>query len=83
MQLDSNRFKGKIGESVVALSYMARGYEVEETGAGSDFRVRRRDPFTGRVVESKFVEVKTGSSRLSRLQMKMKRRGKYKVERPF
>ena len=67
------------------INYALRGYEVERTGEGSDFRVRRRNPFTGRVVESKLIEVKSGKSKLSNLQQKTKKRSNYKVERvePF
>lgn len=82
VKLDLNKLKGKIGEDLVAINYMARGYEVERTGKGSDFRVRKRDLFTGRVTGSKLVEVKTGGSGLSKLQRKMKKKkkGKYEVE---
>ncbi len=45
-----------------------RGWEVERTGICSDFRVRKRDPFTGREVESKLVEVKSGNDKPSDLQ---------------
>lgn len=58
------------------------GYEVERTGRGSDFRIRRRDMLTGRVVESRLVEVKTGNSKLSKLQKRTKKRkSNYKVVR--
>jgi hypothetical protein len=43
--------------------------------------LRKRDIFTGRVVKSKLVEVKTGNSQLSSLQKKTKKKGNYTVER--
>jgi hypothetical protein len=80
-QLADNKRKGRAGEDTVAMNYTLRGYEVERTGKGSDFRVRKRDLWTGRVVESKLVEVKTGKGKASKLQ----RKKKAKVERvdPF
>ncbi|MFB0504982.1 MAG: hypothetical protein ACETWE_14285 [Candidatus Bathyarchaeia archaeon] len=81
-RLAESQAKGKAGEDIVAMNYAMRGYEVERTGKGSDLRVRRRDPFTRRVTESKLVEVKTGKSRLSKLQKKTKKKkSNYKVER--
>lgn len=80
--LAENRAKGRAGEDIVRMKYALQGYEVERTAKGSDFRVRRRDLFTGRVVERKVVEVKTGKAGLSKLQKKTKKRKKrYKVER--
>lgn len=79
--LAENRAKGRAGEDIVKMKYSLQGYEVERTGKGSDFRVRKRDMFTGRVVESKVIEVKTGKGRLSKLQKKTKKKKKYKVER--
>jgi len=78
--LAESRAKGRAGEDIVGMKYALQGYEVERTGKGSDFRVRRRDLF-GRVVESKLVEVKTGKGRLSEVQKKTKKKKKYKVER--
>lgn len=79
-QIRDNYRKGKVGEDQVRMRYAIMGYEVERTGRGSDFRVRKRD-FTGRVRESRLVEVKTGRSDLSDLQRKTKKKGNYKVER--
>jgi len=84
--IDRNRRRGKIGEDMVRTRYIMRGYEVERTGRGHDFKVRKRDPFTGRVIETKYVEVKTGNAKLSKLQEETKNKKRnYKVERvkPF
>jgi hypothetical protein len=81
-RLANSQAKGKAAEDWTAVSYSIKGYEVERTGRGSDFRVRRRDPFTGRVVESKLVEVKSGNAKLSDLQKQTKKRkSNYKVDR--
>ncbi len=81
-QIKENFRKGRAGEDQIRMKYMMQGYEVERTGRGSDFRVRKRDLFTGRVTESKLVEVKTGSADLSNLQRKTKKKkSNYKVER--
>ncbi len=81
-RLDRIRRKGKAGEDQIAMRYALSGYEVERTGRGSDFRVRRRNLFTGRVVESKLIEIKTGRAKLSKLQKKTKRKHRnYKVVR--
>lgn len=80
--LEENRIKGRLAEDIVKTRYFLSGYEVERTGKGHDFRVRKRDIFTGRVIESKLVEVKSGNAELSELQHKMKKRkSNYRVER--
>ncbi len=81
--LANNRAKGALGEASVALKYVLAGYDVERTGRGHDFRVTKRDLFTGKKVDEVFIEVKTGGSRLSRKQKEEKQRygKKYRVER--
>ena len=84
-KMDEIRRKGRAGEDTVRMQYELQGYRMERTGRGHDFKATRQDILTGRK-ESKYVEVKTGNSQLSRLQSKTKSRGvKYKVERvePF
>jgi len=79
--LKENKIRGKTAEDIVRMDYGMRGYEVERTGKGHDFRVRRRDLF-GKVIESKVVEVKSGKAKLSKLQKKTKKKkSNYKVER--
>ncbi|RLJ01426.1 MAG: hypothetical protein DRP10_04100 [Candidatus Aenigmatarchaeota archaeon] len=80
--IKENQRKGKMAEDIVKMKYLLHGYEVERTGKGHDFRVRKRDLFTGKVTESKVIEVKSGRAKLSKLQQKIKKRKKnYKVER--
>ena len=77
-----NAARGTEGERQAKAKYEMSGYEVERTGHGSDYKVSRRNWFTGKK-ESKLVEVKTGNAKLSPLQKKRKRSwGKrYIVER--
>ena len=77
-----NRERGRMGEDLVAMKYAMSGYEVDRTHPkGADMTVRRRDPFTGRVISTRRVEVKTGSAKLSPLQEKIRKKKKTKVER--
>ena len=81
-RLDDIRRKGKAGEDQVVFEYTLSGHEFERTGRGSDYRVRKRDIFTGRVTSSKLIEVKTGKAKLSKLQKKTKKKhSNYKVVR--
>lgn len=77
-----NREKGRMGEDMVAMNYAMSGYEVDRTHPkGADMTVRKRNLFTGRVTSTRRIEVKTGSSRLSPLQRKVKKKKRTKVER--
>lgn len=87
-KIKKNKRKGKAAENQVRMELQLQGYQVERTGKGSDFRAKKRDLLTGEVVDEKLVEVKSGSSKLSKLQKKTrKKKGKknYKVARrdPF
>jgi len=75
--------KGRAGEEAYRLQATLQGKEVERTGHGHDFIERRKDWLTGRVISTKYVEVKTGGARLSKLQKKTKKKkkGGYKVYR--
>lgn len=81
-RIAENRRKGRAAEEEFRFRCFLEGKEVERTGRGSDFRVRKRDPFTGKVTRSELVEVKSGNAELSELQKKTKRkRSNYKVVR--
>ncbi|MGI0040580.1 MAG: hypothetical protein ACRD94_01290 [Nitrosopumilaceae archaeon] len=78
-----NQTRGKDGEEHIRRKYEFNGYEVKRTGKGHDFKAEKRDWLSGRK-ETKYVEVKTGNSKLSDLQREKKRqfgRGKYVEER--
>ncbi|MFH0714177.1 MAG: hypothetical protein V1847_00270 [Candidatus Diapherotrites archaeon] len=78
-----NRAKGQVAERTYVMRAQMSGYEVERTGRGSDFRVRKRHPLTGRVVYSGLREVKSSKSApVSKLQQKTKKKkSNYKVIR--
>lgn len=71
-----NAAKGKAGEKRVRDKYERAGYKVERTGRGHDFKVTKDN-------QTKYVEVKTGKSKLSSLQKRKKRSlgKKYVVEK--
>jgi len=74
--------KGRSAEDAYVMQARMAGYEVERTGRGHDFRVRKRDPFTGKVTCSGVREIKSGNASLSRLQQKTKKKkSNYKVIR--
>lgn len=80
--LEENRRNGKAAEDSYRMRAQLAGYEVERTGRGHDFRVRKRDLFTGKVVYSGVREVKSGNAKLSKLQRKTKKnKSNYKVIR--
>jgi hypothetical protein len=75
-----NRRKGKAAEQSYVMRAKLSGYEVERTGRGHDYKIRKRDPWTGRVVYTGYREVKSGNAKLSKLQQKTKKRkSNYKV----
>jgi hypothetical protein len=77
-RLEANKRKGRAGEEDVKLKYMLNGWEIRKTGKGHDFVAEKRDNFGfGRVIKRKYVEVKTGNAKQSKLQ----RKTKPKVER--
>lgn len=81
-RIRQNRRKGRAAEDQVRIELQFEGYEVERTGRGSDFRAKRRDIFTGEVVEEKLVEVKSGNAKLSDLQKQTKKgKTEYEVRR--
>lgn len=79
--MERNRQQGEWAETMVRTQYALSGHEVEKVHRGADLRVRKRDPFTGRVISTRLVEVKSGNSPLSPLQEKLKKKKRTKVER--
>ena len=77
-----NAAKGKRAEKMVRSEYEMAGYKTKQTGKGHDFKATRKNWLTGKK-DTKYVEVKTGSSKLSPLQKKKKSQlgHKYVVER--
>ncbi|MDE1844430.1 MAG: hypothetical protein KGI10_03780 [Thaumarchaeota archaeon] len=68
-----NQSQGRQGEEQARREYEFSGHEVERTGKGHDLKVTKRDWLTGKKGKPKYVEVKTGNSKLSELQKKKKR----------
>lgn len=83
LTLASNRFTGNLKEKTYSVAAQAGGKEVQRTGKGSDYRERKVDLLTGKKGRWKYVEVKSGGAKLSKLQKKTKKKmgGKYKVVR--
>lgn len=79
---EGNQHQGKSGEEQIRQRYEFDGYKVERTGRGHDLKAKRQNWLTGKK-ETKYIEVKTGNSPLSKLQKKKKRQmgSKYVVER--
>ncbi len=77
-----NQEQGRAGERKIKEEWEFSGYKVTRTGKGHDLKAEKRDLFTGEK-ETKYIEVKTGNSKLSKLQKKKRGRlgKKYVVER--
>jgi hypothetical protein len=81
--LANNKAKGKAAEDLFVFQHTLAGHEVVRTGRGHDFRVRKRNLFTGEVLKSEVHEVKSSKKApLSKLQKKTKKKkSNYKVDR--
>lgn len=77
-----NQEQGKAGERKIREEYEFSGYKVTRTGKGHDLKAEKKDWFIGKK-KTKYIEVKTGNSKLSKLQKKKQSRlgDKYIVER--
>jgi hypothetical protein len=77
MRLGMNVFKGHTGEKLKELQWSLEGKSFRRTGKGHDYEV------TDRYGRKKYVEVKTGDAKPSKLQRRTSRRlgKKYSVER--
>ncbi len=77
-----NQSQGRAGEKKIREKYEMTGYKVTRTGKGHDLKAEKKDWFTGEN-RAKYIEVKTGNSKLSKLQKKKQGQigGKYVVER--
>ena len=82
LTLIQNKDRGRVAEDMAVMYYASNGYEVERTGRGSDFRVRKRNPWTGQVTSTGLREIKSGNAKVSALQTKTKKKSSnYKVDR--
>ena len=77
-----NRCKGRDAEQSYRTRAQMAGYEVERTGRGHDFKIRKRDPLTGKVIYTGYREIKSGNAKPSKLQNKVRRnKSNYRVIR--
>jgi len=76
-----NQEQGRSGERKIKEEYEFSGYKVTRTGKGHDLKAEKKDWFGNKT--TKYIEVKTGNSKLSKLQKKKRGRlgEKYVVER--
>ncbi len=78
--LIENKRRGKAGENKYIMRARLAGYEVERTGRGSDFRIRKREICTNKVTYTGLREIKTGNAKPSKLQQSVrKKQSNYKV----
>jgi len=70
-QLRRNQEQGRAAEDQYRVMAPIEGWELERTGKGSDFRRRKRDLLTGKVIRSELVDVKSGDAKRSKLQKMM------------
>jgi hypothetical protein len=72
---EDNRQKGRQGERDAELWAMRNGLCLERTGKGSDYKVLKIDPFTGRKTFLFYLEVKSSESALvTKLQKECEKR---------
>ena len=73
IRMRGNQAQGRLGEIVYANDQSSRGNPLTRTGKGHDFRDKK----------GRYHEVKTGKSRVSRLQRKKKKSygGRYIIKR--
>lgn len=74
MTLESNKFKGKMGEDSFRDTELARGSDVRRIHKGGDFVVQKRDIFGNKAGKTFVAEIKTGKGRLSKAQKATKKR---------
>lgn len=81
--LESNKARGVLTEGVFALDERLKGNDVRRIHRGGDFVVQKRDFWGRKIGEPKTYEIKTGNSKLSDAQERMKKKlkGNYKVVR--
>ena len=68
-----NALKGKLGQMICVSEYLSEGYSIIPTGQGSDYFVVRIPPEVTTKLHGILVESKTGNSRLTKQQRKVKK----------
>ena len=65
IQLASNVIRRKIAEEIAKQDYIDNGFDIQETGIGSDFIVVKRN---GNTICKEYVDVKSGNAKLTKKQ---------------
>jgi len=69
IQLTVNRIKGRIAEEIAKKDYQDNGFEIHETGIGSDFIAIKT---IRNIIYKEFVDVKSGNAKLTKKQRQTK-----------
>lgn len=69
IQLAANVIKGKIAEEIAKQDYLDNGFEIQETGIGSDFIAIKK---LGDTIYKEYVDVKSGNATLTKKQRQTK-----------
>ncbi len=77
--LQTNILKGKLAEELAKQDYVEHGFEIYQTGIGSDFIAEKK---IGNVIYQIYVDVKSGKAKLTKKQKQTKNRLK-KQNIPF
>ena len=65
IQFTANKIKGKIAEEIAKKDYQQNGFQIKETGIGSDFIVTKK---FGNIRYTEYVDVKSGNAKLTKKQ---------------
>jgi hypothetical protein len=69
IQFTANKIKGKIAEVIAKQDYIDNGFEIQQTGIGSDFIATKKD---GGKSYQEYVDVKSGNAKLTKKQKQTK-----------
>jgi len=65
IQFTANKIKGRIAEEIAKQDYLDNGFEIQETGIGSDFIAIKK---LGDIIYKEYVDVKSGNAKLTKKQ---------------
>ena len=60
IQFTANKIKGKIAEEIAKKDYLQNGFQIKETGIGSDFIATKK---FGNIRYTEYVDVKSGNAK--------------------
>ena len=70
------KYKGWIGEIASKARDYSYGYEIQDTGVGSDYKRRKINYITNKKGQFQYIEKKTGGTLTRRQKEERKKRGK-------